>query len=163
MNPGFPRFSADVEVPLRRAGWLPGRREAARAEEWADTLHGHVSPTGHRHTVLPAAVAAWMEFGGLSVRAGAVPGREVAPAGLVVDPLLGLHTARTLSELGRALGSAVCPLGEETGGALLAVDAAGRVLSVDHTGDWYLGDTLDAALATLLTGRRPVRLTARPE
>jgi hypothetical protein len=69
--------------------------------------------------------------------------------------------ARTLGDLGRALTTEVCPLGEESDShALLAIDTAGRVYALDHTGDWYLGPDIDQALTTLLTGIEPVRLTA---
>lgn len=81
--------------------------------------------------------------------------------------MCGLHLARTLSDLGRALGTEICPLGEEapgaepgSGRAVLAVDSEGRVYSLDHTGDWFLGHSVDAALTTLVTGGRPERLTA---
>ncbi|BFO22221.1 hypothetical protein SHKM778_86090 [Streptomyces sp. KM77-8] len=69
--------------------------------------------------------------------------------------------ARTLADLGRALGTDVCPLGAETDTrALLAIDALGRAYALDHTGDWYLGPDIDHALATLVSGIRPARLTA---
>ncbi|NEB67716.1 SUKH-3 domain containing protein, partial [Streptomyces fulvissimus] len=67
------------------------------------------------------------------------------PSTFRIDPLAGLHMARTLGDLGRALESELCPLGEETTGddtapqALLAIDTEGRVYAIDHTGDWYLG------------------------
>ncbi len=61
----------------------------------------------------------------------------------------------------QALGTEVCPLGLETDNqALLAIDAEGRVYALDHTGDWYLGPDIDQALATLISGITPVRLTA---
>jgi len=44
--------------------------------------------------------------------------------------------------------------------AVLAIDRHGRVYSVDHTGDWYLGPDIDHALATLISGITPQRLTA---
>ncbi|MEU1037392.1 SUKH-3 domain-containing protein [Streptomyces sp. NPDC005551] len=154
------RFPVPVDAALRDAGWQPGRWDIKQAEYWADTLRGHTSPAGHRHTVFPAAVEAWAEFGGLRITPQG-PGRRVAPANLHLDPLHGLHMARTLGDLGRALNTEVCPLGEETDtGAALAIDTEGRVYALDHTGDWYLGHDLDQALATLLTGLEPVRLTA---
>ncbi|MCZ2525653.1 SUKH-3 domain containing protein [Streptomyces sp. SCUT-3] len=153
------RFPVSVDVALREAGWLPGRWDIRQAEVWADTLRAHVSPGGHRHAVFPAAVEAWAEFGGLDIGSEG-PGKEVARTPFTVDPMRGLHSARTLSDLGRALGTQVAPLGEEEGGrGLLAVDAHGRVHVLDHAGDWYLGPTLDRALCTLLTGLRPTRLT----
>ncbi|WP_233221565.1 SUKH-3 domain-containing protein [Streptomyces carminius] len=157
------RFPVPVDAALRAAGWHPGRRDIAQAEIWADTLRAHRSPAGHQHAIFPAAVEAWAEFGGLHIT-GTEPGRHIAPVGLRIDPLRGLHWARTLSDLGRALDTPVTPLGEEDhGDALLAIDAQGRVYSLDHTGDWYLGPTVDAALATLITGTRPGRLSREPD
>ncbi|MFI9152761.1 SUKH-3 domain-containing protein [Streptomyces sp. NPDC053367] len=154
------RFPVPVDAALRTAGWQPGRWDIKQAETWADTLRGHTSPAGHRHAVFPAAVEAWAEFGSLHITPSG-PGRQLAPAALHLDPLHGLHLARTLGDLGRALDTEVSPLGAETDTqALLAIDAEGRVYALDHTGDWYLGPDIDHALTTLVTGIQPVRLTA---
>ncbi|MFE8924191.1 SUKH-3 domain-containing protein [Streptomyces rochei] len=153
------RFPVPVDAALRDAGWQPGRWDIKQAEIWADTLRGHTSPAGHRHTVFPAAVEAWAEFGGLHISPTG-PGRQIAPATLHLDPLHGLHMARTLGDLGRALDTQTCPLGTETDSqALVAIDAEGRVYALDHTGDWYLGPDIDQALATLVAGTQPARLT----
>ncbi|MFE5890372.1 SUKH-3 domain-containing protein [Streptomyces sp. NPDC002285] len=154
------RFPVPVDAALRAAGWQPGRWDIKQAEIWADTLREHASPAGHRHAVFPAAVEAWAEFGGLHL-APTGPGRQVAPATLHFDPLHGLHMARTLGDLGRALDTEVCPLGAETDTeALLAIDTEGRIYALDHTGDWYLGPDIDQALAGLVAGIEPARLTA---
>lgn len=154
------RFAVPVDAALRTAGWQPGRWDIKQAEIWADTLRDHTSPAGHRHTVFPAAVEAWAEFGGLHITPTG-PGRHIAPATLHLDPLHGLHTARTLADLGRALDTRICPLGAETDTqALLAIDTQGRVYALDHTGDWYLGPTIDQGITTLITGIHPTRLTA---
>jgi hypothetical protein len=154
------RFPVPVDAALRAAGWQPGRWDIQQAEIWADTLRGHISPAGHLHAVFPAAVEAWAEFGGLRI-APTGTGRQIAPAVLHLDPLHGLHLARTLSDLGRALGTEVSPLGAETDThAVLAMDAAGRVYALDHTGDWYLGGTIEQALTALVSGMEPVRLAA---
>ncbi|MFD7441042.1 SUKH-3 domain-containing protein [Streptomyces sp. NPDC059909] len=156
------RFSVAVDAALREAGWQHGRWDIKQAEHWADTLRAHESPGGHRHAVFPAAVEAWAEFGGLRITPQG-PGREIAPATLRLDPLAGLHLARTLGDLGRALGTELTPLGEEgeegNAQAVLAIDTEGRVYSLDHTGDWYVGPDVDQALTTLITGSRPTRLT----
>ncbi|WKX72253.1 SUKH-3 domain-containing protein [Streptomyces sp. XD-27] len=153
------RFSVAVDATLREAGWQPGRWDIRQAEVWADTLRAHESPGGHRHRVFPAAVEAWAEFGGLEVQPPGA-GRQIAPTPFRIDPMSGLHLSRTLADLGRALGTEVAPLGEEAHGqALLTIDAEGRVYSLDHTGDWFLGADLDAALATLITGLLPQRLS----
>lgn len=152
------RFPVAVDAALRTAGWQPGRWDIRQAEEWADALRSHTAPAGHQHAVFPAAVEAWAEFGGLHIT-GTAPGRQIAPAAVRIDPLRGLHLARTLGDLGRALETEVAPLGEEGGGqAVLAIDTDGRVYSVDHTGDWFLGLDIDQALATLVTGIQPERL-----
>ncbi|MGW2561352.1 SUKH-3 domain-containing protein [Streptomyces sp. NPDC001514] len=153
------RFSVAVDAALREAGWQPGRWDIKQAEHWADALRAHESPGGHRHAVFPAAVEAWAEFGALRITPQG-SGREIAPANLHFDPLAGLHLARTLGDLGRALDTEITPLGEEGDAqAVLAIDTEGRVYSLDHTGDWYLGPNVDQALTTLITGSRPTRLT----
>ncbi|MEU8603302.1 SUKH-3 domain-containing protein [Streptomyces parvulus] len=153
------RFPVPVDAALRDAGWQPGRWDIKQAEIWADTLREHTSPAGHRHTVFPAAVEAWAEFGGLHLTPTGL-GRQIAPAALHLDPLHGLHMARTLGDLGRALDTRICPLGTETDSqSLLAIDTEGRVYALDHTGDWYLGPDIDAALAALVAGTQPTRLT----
>jgi SUKH-3 immunity protein len=159
-SPANPRFPAAVEAALRAAGWQPGRRDITQAEVWADQLRAHICPGGHRHTVLAAAVEAWAEFGLLSVIPVGRRGHEIAPCSVIVDPMRGIHLARTFADLSRALETEVCPLGEEPDSAAkLAIDAQGRVYAIDHTGDWYLGESFDRALTTLITGIRPVRLT----
>ncbi|NBE56644.1 SUKH-3 domain-containing protein [Streptomyces boluensis] len=153
------RFPVTVDAALRASGWQPGRWDIKQAEQWADILREHTTPAGHRHTVFPAAVEVWAEFGGLTLTP-AGPGRQIAPETLRFDPLCGLHLARTLGDLGRALDTELCALGEETETqALLAIDTEGRVYALDHSGDWYLGSDIDAALDTLLSGATPVRLT----
>ncbi|MEV7421354.1 MULTISPECIES: SUKH-3 domain-containing protein [unclassified Streptomyces] len=153
------RFPVPVDAALRDAGWRPGRWDIKQAEEWADTLRSHTTPAGHRLNVFPAAVEAWAEFGGLRITAPG-PGRQIAPAALRIDPTAGIHLARTLADLGRSLETEISPLGEEgEGQAVLAIDSTGRVFSIDHTGDWYLGPDMDRALGTLLTGLEPTRLT----
>ena len=155
------RFSKPVLEALALSGWQPGRWEIRHAEEWADTLRAYTSPGGHQHSVLPAAVEVWAEFGPLQIAPTGVPGRDLAPSSVTVNPLFCLHAARTLSDLGRALGTEVCPVGTEAEGeALLVVDGAGRTYGVDAAGDWYLGARFDEALHTLLLGHHPARLTA---
>jgi hypothetical protein len=160
------RFPVPVDATLRDAGWQPGRWNIKQAEYWADTLRGHLSPAGHQHAVFPAAVEAWAEFGALRITPTG-PGRSITPTTIHIDPLHGLHMARTLGDLGRALDTEISPLGQETvttqdtdePQALLAIDAVGRVYSLDHSGDWYLGPDLDHAFATLISGTQPARLT----
>lgn len=164
-RPSLPADEA-LDQALAEAGWRPGRRVPAAAG-WAAELRAHLSPLGHPHAVFAAAEAVWAEFGGLELTPRG-PGRDQVPSRVVVEPLRGLHWARTLADLGHALGTGLAPLGEVDpeaadgpgiGGALLAVDREGRVYCLDHSGDWYLGPALRPALAALLTGRALTRLT----
>ncbi|WP_030270781.1 SUKH-3 domain-containing protein [Streptomyces sp. NRRL B-24484] len=155
-----PRFPADVAAALKQAGWHPGRWEIRQAEAWADVLAVHGGPLDTPHAVFPAAVEAWAEFGGLAFDLDGA-GRALARTPFLLDPRCGLHQPRTLADLGRALGTRLAPLGEERfGQALLAIDELGRVFSLDHAGEWYLGATVDQALATLVMGLAPERLRA---
>jgi hypothetical protein len=159
-SPANSRFPTAVEAALCAAGWQPGRRDIKQAEVWADQLRAHICPGGHRHAVLASAVEAWAEFGPLTVTPIDEKGHEVAPCSVIINPMRGMHLARTFTDLSRALETEVCPLGEEPDSAAkLAIDTQGRVYAIDHTGDWYLGESFDQALTTLITGIRPLRLT----
>jgi len=115
-------------------------------------------PQDPQHAVFPAAIEAWAEFGGLAFDVPG-PGRTLARTPFLLDPRCGLHSPRTLADLGRALDTRLAPLGEELyGQALLAIDEQGRVYSLDHTGEWFLGHSVDQALATLVLGLAPDRL-----
>lgn len=123
-------------------------------------MAAHDRPPEARHAVFPAAVEAWAEFGGLSFDLSGA-GRAQARTSFLLDPRCGLHQPRTLADLGRALGTRLAPLGEEAfGQALLAIDESGRVYSLDHTGEWFLGHTIDQAVSTLVLGLPQHRLRA---
>jgi hypothetical protein len=158
-TPTSTRFSAVVDAALRAAGWQPGRWDIKQAEIWADALRSHESPAGHRHSVFPAAVEAWAEFGGLHIPPrppAARSPRRPAP-GPPARPPHGPYARGPRQSPGHRSG----PLGEESDTrALLAIDAEGRTYTLDHTGDWYLGATIDQALTTLVSGLEPERLTA---
>jgi hypothetical protein len=63
-----------------------------------------------------------------------------------------------LGDLAQVIGAALFPLGEEEGGGLIAIDERGRVFVLDQAGEWYYGETIDAALTALLEGHEPTRL-----
>jgi hypothetical protein len=154
------RFPAEISSVLAAAGWTPGHTDQHRARMWALALASHASPDGRQHTVVAPAMTAFAEFGGLSIR-GEGAGEQVALSSFVLDPMRGLHSASTLAELTALIGAPLTPLGEEGDGTgLLAIDGRGRVFLLDHTADWFLGDTLDQALCTLVAGRMPARVTA---
>lgn len=149
-----------VAAALIDAGWNPGRRDEERAREWGMRLATHTSATGRPHAFFPSALAALAEFGGVEVEP-AGDGEDVASSGFVLDPLLALHTADTLAAFGERIGARLAPLGVEDGGvSVLAIDEQSRVFALDHAGEWFLGDSVGAALATLILGQRPARVRA---
>jgi hypothetical protein len=152
------RFPRAVAATLIDAGWDPRRRDEERARDWGQRLAAHLSPAGNRHAFFPAALAVLAEFGGLRVELDG-PGEDLALTGFALDPLLALHTVDTLAAFGARIGARLAPLGVEDGGvAALAVDERGGVFALDHGGEWFLGESVDAALTTLILGRSPARV-----
>lgn len=152
------RFPPAVFEALTAAGWSPGRDETAQAREWSLLLAASPGPTGACHTVVPAATAALAEFGGLRI-APVADGEQVAACHVHLDPRHVRYTVAILAALADVVGVPLTPIGVEAdSGGILAIDANGRVFCCDHSGDWYLGASIDEALITLLLGREPARL-----
>ena len=75
---------------------------------------------------------------------------------LNLEPVAAAHTADVLAELAEVVGAALFPIGVEAkGDAIVAIDERGRMFALDQGGEWFLGDTLDEALLSLLTGDGP--------
>jgi hypothetical protein len=135
----------------------PGQRSDL-ARRWALLLAGYAAADGRHHEVVDAAVEAYRRVGG-EWRPAPGGGLEVAASGFAIDPTLALHTVHILAALGEAIGARMSPLGIEVGGpGLLAVDERGRLFVIDHTAEWFLGDTVEQGLDTLLAGRAPRRV-----
>ena len=159
--PPPPASPSPSTPPSAKPAGNPAAGTSSRPRNWADALRAHASPAGHRHTVFPAAVEAWAEFGGLHITATGTRPPDRPPT-VHIDPLSGLHLARTLGDLGRALDTEVAPLGEEGRRSRPSSPSTAKAAStaIDHTGDWYLGADIDHALETLITGAQPARLTS---
>ncbi|WIM92461.1 SUKH-3 domain-containing protein [Actinoplanes oblitus] len=152
------RFPAPVEAVLRDAGWAAGRRVPEVAARVIRTVCAYTAGDGSRHTPFPAAERALTEFAGVYVDQDG-PGVALRRAPFAIDPTMAVPTAATLAAFGRVLGVRLFPLGVEgTDDAILAIDERGRVFALDPAGEWHLGDDLDAALTTLITGTEPPRV-----
>lgn len=152
------RFPGDVLQVLTGAGWSPGRRTDTEAAQAVDIVRAQVGRHGERAEPFPAATAVLAEFGGVYViQDGA--GTDLARRPFAIDPTEVAATTETLADLGKRLRTRLFPIGMEGDhDSILAIDEAGRVYAIDHTGTWVLGDTIDAALITLVTGTQPPRL-----
>ena len=150
------RFSTPVEAVLREAGWYPGRR---LSDDEITAMHrGFATGRGRFGGQLDGAYladAVLREFGGLVI-AGPGPGLEINPRPFAIDPSLAARYTETLIDVERAMRVILYPLGVEgMDEAVLAITDLGKIISVDPTGEWLLGDNFDEALDLLITGRHP--------
>ena len=152
------RFCPRVTAALRAGGWHPGRDVCAQLEPVLAELAAVTGAAGQRHQVFPAALAVLREFDSVVVAQDG-PGAAVARRPFAIDPLLVAHTTATLAAAGQALGVRLFPVGcEGLDAAVLAVDETGRLLALDHAGEWLLGETFDQGVTALVTGAEPVPL-----
>lgn len=156
------RFQPAVERALAAGGWFSGRSIGAdkidQIRRWVLTSTGS---SGERLVWFPAAETVLDEFGGLTF-APAAGGTELRPRSFSLDPALPGATTETLYDAIHAIGMPLVPLGVEgLFEGILAVTEQGQVLVIDAVGEWFLGETIDAALDTLLTGRAPARIDDR--
>ncbi len=155
------RFPAEVARVLTESGWSPGRRTDDQTAGAVRYVCDQVGRDGARTESFDAAFEALTEFGGLFVVQDG-PGRDLRLRPFALDPTRVAATTETLADLGRVLGTSLFPLGMEGDhDSVLAIDRSGRVFAIDHTGTWFLGDTIDAALVTLIYGIQPPRLDDR--
>jgi hypothetical protein len=69
-----------------------------------------------------------------------------------IDPTYEAASAKALADFGGLIGMPLFPIGRDTDQAILAIDESGRVFALDQGGEWYLGDTIEAALVNLIRG-----------
>ncbi|PRY27231.1 SUKH-3 domain-containing protein [Pseudosporangium ferrugineum] len=150
------RFPDQVAGALADAGWRPMHRMVAEA--LADgIIEDVVAVPGRRfpHRSFPAARNAIMDFPGIFCGLR-VPGAQRQVRWLSLEPAAAAHTADVLGELAEVIGAALFPLGVEAkGDAIVAIDERGRLFALDQGGEWFLGETLDEGLVSLLTGDGP--------
>jgi hypothetical protein len=145
------RFPHEVARVLAGGGWLDlGSREALGEA----AITRAVEASGGRLRPFPAARRAVTEFSG--VRCGRRgPGLRRAIRLLTLDPTPGAYAAAALDDFAQVIGVPLFPIGIEGGDAIVAVDEVGRVFVLDQAGEWFVGDSIDAALVSLLAGDGP--------
>ncbi len=152
------QLTPEVEEVLRSSGWRPGRKRTRSAEKTVEEICAAEGTDGARHEPLPAALAVLEKFGGLLVRQDGA-GTALRRRPFAIDPTMAAATAGTLADFGRVLGARLFPLGTEGDDeALLAVDENGRIFALDPAGEWFLGETIEDAFTTLVTGAAPPRV-----
>jgi hypothetical protein len=151
-------LSPTARETLSEGGWRPGRDiGAAQVSRWRlrhTVAHSGVAD-GEPAPVWNAAADTFLRsFGGLSVRQEGA-GVDVARNSFDLDPELLLHWSRSLAVRGRALGTVLAPLGRVENDAAIAVSTEGRVLLVDHTGEWAFEPGLERGLSDLVDSVLP--------
>lgn len=143
------RFPPDVRHVLTAAGWFAGRDVTAMVDQWATRWAGELDGL----VMSPAARAALVEFGGLTVPQFGSDG--TADAGFPTF----LHPVRSglVTEEARVFvdeyDHPVFPLGGNSDGpSELVVDAAGRVFLLHWAGYQFVAGSVDPALTRLIRG-----------
>jgi hypothetical protein len=146
------RFPDDVATVLADGGWAPRDTD----DVLADAAIERVATQGH--TAFPAAKRALTDFPGLVCgRRG--PGERRWIRVFEINPSAAAYSVDILADLGEVIGARLFPLGSEgKGETMLAIDERGRVFALDQAGEWFLGDTIDAALVNLITGGEQPRI-----
>jgi hypothetical protein len=146
-QPGLGALGSDEAVGFGEVPWsgdVLGEAAVGRA----------VEASGGRLRPFPAARRIAAEFSG--VRCGRRgPGLRRAVRLLTFDPVPGAHAAVALEEFAQVVGVPVFPVGVEGGDAIVAVDEFGRVFVLDQAGEWFVGQSIDEALVSLLAGDGP--------
>jgi SUKH-3 immunity protein len=134
--------SPRVEALLRSIGWSPGH--VADTARWVQTL------SGDGNNVFPIAEAILRRFGGVRLEHKGQGG--VSRQDFEVDPTSWYGEREYIAQTEDILGQPVCPLGEVSGGAMLAVVDDGRVIA-DLAGEVVLlGNDWRSALDHLVLG-----------
>ena len=152
------RFPDAVSQVLSAAGWSQDRNADAQATEAVAVVEQQVGRNGARLQSFEAVDKVLAEFCGvLVVQDG--PGVDLRRRPFAFEPSEVAASTETLAELGRLLGTRLFPIGlEGDHDSIIAMDESGRVFALDHAGAWFLGDSIEAALITLITGTLPPRL-----
>jgi hypothetical protein len=137
----------EVRKVLKAAGWAEQRNITTQMGIWFSQL----SPAFQSFT---AAETALKRYGGIHVRQNG-PGEETARESFELDPLLVIGEEDRFEQHASRLGQSLYPLGEAGNGhVFLAIGPDGRVFALmDDL--WLLGETMEAALETLVLGRSP--------
>ena len=135
--------SPDAEAILRQVGWSPDRE--VDVSEWVRTLRDE------GNQVFPFAEAIMKNFGGLRLRHSEAGGPSRHD--FDVNPSHWYDQRDRVSDIEEVLGTAVCPLGETSGAAMLAVLADGRVIDEFEGEVIQIGENWRAALDNRLFGR----------
>ncbi|GAA1376514.1 SUKH-3 domain-containing protein [Catellatospora chokoriensis] len=150
------RFPALVTAALNEAGWGAFPDPADRLSLAEAVIEQIADETGL--SPLAPVRQIFAEFGPsllMTVR-GRGAQNWITPYRIGHDGLTGVRDV--LTDLGRRLGRAVFPIGLDDDGAVLAVDADGRVFAADQGGEWCYGHGFDVAVTALTLGQSPDRV-----
>lgn len=137
------RPSPDAEAVLRNAGWFPDR--SVDASEWVETLRRE------GNEVFTYAKIIMESFGELRLRHRGFGGPARHDFEIIPHSWYGEREHIALIE--EIVGSKLCPVGETSGAAMLAVLEDGRVISELDGTVFLIGENWRAALDNRVLGR----------
>jgi hypothetical protein len=137
------RPSPEAERILHQVGWSPDRQ--VDVSEWVERLRDEGSE------VFPMAEAILRNFGGLRLRHRECGGPSRHD--FDVNPVHWYDQRDRVADIEEILGTTLCPLGETSGAAMLAVLADGRIIDEFEGEVIQIGEDWRAALDNLLLGR----------
>ena len=141
--------SSEAEAVLRQVGWAP--RRSADVSQWVETL------TRDGNDVFPIARAIMENFGGLHLRHQGFEGP--ARYDFAINPDSWYDEREHLALVEEVLQTKLCPLGETSGAALLAVLSDGRIIEEMDGTVFLVGNNWREALDNRIFGRGdPVQL-----
>lgn len=169
-RPGGARFGDDLGS--RGGGGRQGSRGGADSGGRFDSSPGSADPRTPGEILGEAAIDRAVELSGGRLRpftaarriAAEFPGVRCGRRGpglrravrlLTIDPSLGAYAATALDEFAQVIGVPLFPIGVEGGDGIVAVDQVGRIFVLDQGGEWFVGQTIDEALVSLLAGDGP--------
>jgi len=141
--------SSEADAVLRHLGWSPDR--TVDISEWTETL------SREGNNVSPVARAIMEHFGGLRLRHQGFGGP--ARFDFEINPDSWYSEREHLALVEEVLDTSLCPLGETSGAALLAVLSDGRVIEEMDGTVFLVGNNWREALDNRIFGRGdPVQL-----
>lgn len=141
--------SADEWEWLTQNGWTPDRDIGGEADYLIGERAAHIALRGVRLEPFANARTFLRSYGHLRLPCH---GRTLQ---LALENVYFPDEARQLVALSTGLSARVYPVGYETSGDyLLVIDERDRMFSLQHTGAYALGDSVDEAFQTLLSGTR---------
>jgi hypothetical protein len=153
IGPGHPELPAELRAVLGMVEYTP----AFAADDPVRALL-LAPPPADRSPDVPARRAIAERYEHLSY-AGAASGQAYRRDGFVISPRTVGDLYPAIAPYAARLGVPVLyPVGRTSADGILVGDDRGRIFLIDQAGEWFVGNTIDEAVVSLVLGRALPRL-----